>query len=328
MALELIILIALVIIVNGVDFTYPITNGVGIGNFDFQASDPDNNEGPYAFLGNNSDTCKTAQTDDDLDTGCSIKSSNTAVQFTWGIGPGEQQSRGVSGTSGMVGTFYATNIALGSNPDTGNPYTNFTVIDVSISFTSGCLNDMDLITQDSSFHYTNSNGNSVTNSITLSAAKVSGVTTYTANLPSAGIILYPGQDIGFNIQTNSYCEAGFQVVEFTLDAIPGTPEPTLAPSLQPSANPTKKPTDELTKGPTSFPSKSPTTPECDDDPFECSDGTVITKYYSIVEMDCVWPDCVSDSDPVSNGYSLTAMMKNQNLMIILSLFIPLLFIVV
>ena len=177
MLLEFIMLICWRIIVNGVHITYPTKKGLGIGDFDYHASDDDNDEGPYAFL---DDTCKIAQTDEDLDTGCQIKSSNTPLQFTWGIGPNQQQNLGVSGTKGMVGSFYATGVALGANPST--------VVDVSISFREGCLSDMDLISQDSSFYYTDSSGSSVTNSITLSAVNVSGVTTYTANLVECIVI--------------------------------------------------------------------------------------------------------------------------------------------
>ena len=76
-----------------------------------------------------------------------------------------------------------------------------------------------------------------------------------------------------------------------------TGTPTTAPTQPTIASPTAMPV-------TLQPSLSPT-PECDEDPFECSDGTIITKYYSRQQMQCVWPDCNSDSK--SDGYSLKAM---------------------
>eukprot|EP00486_Rosalina_sp_Unknown_P000354 CAMPEP_0201563848 /NCGR_PEP_ID=MMETSP0190_2-20130828/1368_1 /ASSEMBLY_ACC=CAM_ASM_000263 /TAXON_ID=37353 /ORGANISM="Rosalina sp." /LENGTH=456 /DNA_ID=CAMNT_0047979167 /DNA_START=82 /DNA_END=1449 /DNA_ORIENTATION=- len=237
-----------IIAVNGRSILqYTSTSAISIpfNDMSYTAENPDNAEtalqGPYsAWL---DDDCKAAQVDDDTSTGCQVKAA--ANQFTYGISTSEQTAQGRTETVGMKGQFYAIDIEAG---DQG--YTYYDVTKLTISFKGGCLNDMDLIAEDSSIYYTKNGDSIVDSNIKLYAEKVSGVTTYSLNVDESPTIeLFAGESIGFNIQTNTYCEVSMQVVEFELEGIGiTTVDPTPSPSKEPTPSPT---TGQPTMAPTS-----------------------------------------------------------------------------
>ena len=167
MALDF-ILILMVLIAKGDKITYQDQ----ISDFAYIASDPDNNQEFHDFQ-KDGQCNKTLQSDGDYSTGCQVKSSDVASQTIWGAAPNV-----LSTTDGMVGDFWALTIVPGINSITGNPYTLYEITRVALSFTGGCLVDMDLITQNSYMEYTTPDQIQ----LNVTAAKDGEVTTFTADL--------------------------------------------------------------------------------------------------------------------------------------------------
>eukprot|EP01084_Bolivina_argentea_P115204 204912_1 len=148
--------------------------------------------------------------------------------------PGDARVWGVMGsTVGMVGDFAAQSL----NPPDG--YSTWIMKKMAISFYDDlCLQQNPI----GKAYYEDMNGNKVYIGDAVHDLSSDYITTFTAPMDSfTGDIITNGA-IGFEIQSNGYCEGDIVVREFILEGIPvpQTDSPTPAPSNKPSAIPTTK----------------------------------------------------------------------------------------